>query len=93
MRRISQRKDANHDTIVTAYESYGWQVLDLTRLGDGKPDIAVAPPPFDRLYLVEIKTPKGKLKLKQVAFAERWPVRVVRTSADVAAHVAEIRNT
>lgn len=85
MRRISQHKDGNHDLIVAEYRKHGCPVLSLVKCGGGAPDLLVLIGGFPRL--VEIKTAKGKLKDKQAEFAKWWPVMVVRTPDDVAAHV------
>lgn len=89
MRQVSQHKDANHDLIVDAYEDRGCVVKSLHRVGDGCPDLLVLV--GSQLALVEVKSPKGKLKPEQEMFARTWPVRVVRSEADVAAHVQAMK--
>lgn len=52
MRRAA-RKDANHNSIGDHLRSLGWSVLDLSRVGDGCPDMAAGKPGL--AVLVEIK--------------------------------------
>lgn len=52
MRRAA-RKDANHNSIADHLRSLGWSVLDLSRLGDGAPDMAVGKPGF--AAVIEVK--------------------------------------
>ena len=88
MRQVSQRKDANHDEIVDEYRKQRCAVVSLARVGNGCPDLLVLG--YGRLCLVEVKTPKGPLKPAQEDFARVWPVRVVRSRAEVIEHVAEL---
>jgi len=81
MRRAA-RKDANHNEIARAFERMGCDVLDLSGVGKDCPDLLVRVRAIDRWMLVEVKTPKGRIKPGQAAFAERWPVKVVRTIED-----------
>ena len=73
------KKDGNHNEIVAALEMAGCSVLDISMLGQGKPDIIVGH--ANENFLVEIKNPntaygkKGFSKL-QVAFADIWPGKV-----------------
>jgi hypothetical protein len=86
MRRAA-RKDANHTDITRAFERMGCDVIDLSRVGGSVPDLLVRVRALNRWMLVEIKTAKGRLKPGQVAFAERWPVEVVRSVDDAIAAV------
>lgn len=78
----AKRVDANHQEIKRAFERMGCDVLDLSGVGKDCPDLLVRVRSIDRWILVEVKTPKGRLKPGQVAFAQRWPVKVVRTVDD-----------
>ena len=60
-----------------ALRQVGCQILDLSRIGQGCPDILVCW--RGDLYLLEIKTRTGRLRDAQVRFAAYWPVKVVRT--------------
>jgi Holliday junction resolvase len=72
------RTDANHREVVDTIRQLGVTVRDLSGVGDGIPDCVVLL--RGRAVFVEIKTTRGKLKPKQLAFqAEGWPVRVIRS--------------
>ena len=81
MRRAA-RLDANHIEIKRAFERMGCDVIDLSKVGGSVPDLLVRVRSIDRWILVEVKTAKGRIKPGQAAFAERWPVTVVRTVED-----------
>lgn len=84
MRRAA-RRDTNHAQIARALEDVGYSVLDLSRVGEGCPDILVGG--IDRKtgqpmsWLMEIKTATGKLRPGQEAFRAGWrgPIAIVRT--------------
>lgn len=85
--------DQNQPAIVDVLERGGCLVQSLARMGDGVPDLLVAGPPSfgrgQRLALVEVKQPKGKLRPEQERFMARgWPVFVLR---DVEAAAALVR--
>ena len=86
-RMRAKRVDANHGEIKRAFERMGCDVIDLSRVGGSVPDLLVRVRALNRWMLVEIKTAKGRLKPGQVAFAERWPVEVVRSVDDAIAAV------
>lgn len=90
MRRAA-RVDMNHGEIVRAFEKLGALVLSLAPMGRGVPDLLVSI--SNRLRLVEVKGPKGKLTPDQIEFTKRWPVDVVRTVSDVEAIVRADRLT
>ena len=81
--RHRRRVDSNHKPIVDAFRQFGWEVLSLAPLGSGVPDLLVSRP--GEMRLVEVKTPKGKLKPMQETFMASWPVSVVRSIDDVQA--------
>lgn len=80
MRRAA-RVDANHAEIVSALRKCGFQVLDLSRVGGGCPDLLVCR--AGKIRLVEVKAPKGRMTPEQLAFVALWPVCVVRSVSDV----------
>lgn len=90
MRRRA-KVDQNQSDIVDAYRSGGWSVRSTAQLGDGFPDLVVAPPwESDYVFLVEVKRPKARKersKAAQDAFAQAFPVAVVKTVADVHEHM------
>ena len=77
MRRAA-RVDANQAEIVSALRDIGCSVLDLSRVGEGVPDLLVWSHKVG-LVLLEVKIDKGKLTLEQRDFHQRWPVYVVRS--------------
>jgi len=67
------RPDRNQPEIVDALVRAGAQVIDLTGVGDGCPDLLVG---YRREnFLVEVKNPHtgGDLTPRQVEFARTWP--------------------
>jgi len=84
MRRASQR-DTNHRDIVHALEQVGCTVQDLSLVGGGCPDLAVAFRGAN--YFIEIKREKAKgikggdLRKSQKKWLATWrgPAFVVRT--------------
>lgn len=69
MRRAS-RVDANHAAIVQALRDVGADVLDLSRVGGGCPDLLVGFRGTN--HLIEVKTKRGVLNLLQLAFHMEW---------------------
>jgi hypothetical protein len=88
MRRAA-KVDSNQDAVVDAYRGLGCTVTSLAGLGRGVPDLLVGY--RGKLSLVEVKTPKGKLRPMQEEFRKLWPVRVVRSVEDVMQHVEAMR--
>jgi hypothetical protein len=86
--RWDAKVDCNHGDIVKALKAAYCSVLDLSRVGQGCPDILVGYRGWN--VLMEIKRPKakgqkeGKLELSQKIFLEEWrgPVVVVRSAED-----------
>ena len=78
----AKRTDANQVDIVRAFERMGCEVLDLSGVGSGCPDLLVRVPAIGLWMLVEVKTPKGRIKPGQAEFATRWPVSIVRSIDD-----------
>ena len=79
MRRAA-RTDANHAQIVAAFRQLGYSVLDLSRVGQGCPDLLVAR--NGESWLVEIKDgakPPSARKLTpdESEFHARWKGRVI----------------
>ena len=79
--RRDAKTDANQGEIVRAFEKCGAVVLSLAAMGRGVPDLLVSI--NNRLRLVEVKSAKGKLRPKQIEFAQRWPVEIARNVSDV----------
>jgi hypothetical protein len=76
LKRYAAKRDTNEREIVATLERCGCQVQPLSL--SGMPDLLIA---FrHRLYLVEIKTPHGKLtNAQQRKQLQGWPVVVVRS--------------
>ena len=69
---IMGKRDANQKEIVSVFNRFGLEVIDLANVGAGVPDLLVSSPVSRRNYLVEVKTKKGKLRKSQVEFEDRW---------------------
>lgn len=63
--------DANQGEIVNALRQVGVCVVDLSAVGHGVPDLLCAD--MAGTFLVEVKTPEGKLRASQREFADGWP--------------------
>jgi hypothetical protein len=70
------KKDTTHKEIAAFLERQGFTVLDLSKCGDGIPDMAVSiRSAWDgRMFaaLVEAKSPGGRLNPKQEEVRSRW---------------------
>jgi hypothetical protein len=91
MNRYARKVDANQGEIVEALEGIGVQVVDLSGMGEGVPDLMCA---FrGRLYLVECKNLDGrgkKLTIPQVRFHEKMrraaiPIYIVTNPSEALA--------
>jgi hypothetical protein len=91
MRGRHRRTDANQAAIVRAFRALGWSVQDLSLVGRGCPDLAVAR--NGKNLFVEVKQPKADLTDDEAIWHEEWrgPVVIVRTVEDVAKLTAEHR--
>jgi hypothetical protein len=70
MPRWAAKVDGNHQEIVKSLRQLGWSVLDLSRVGQGCPDLLIAK--RGRTLLAEVKTPTGRLGPPQRAFLKQW---------------------
>lgn len=78
MRRAA-KIDQNQKEIVCALRKVGLSVIFLHAIGAGVPDLLVSSP--TQMWLVEIKTEKGKLTPAQVKFHLEWrgvPIIIAR---------------
>lgn len=80
MPRRAAKIDGTQTAIVETLRALGAEVVSLAPLGGGVPDLLVWL--NGRFYLVECKTPKGKLRPKQEQFMQKWPVQVLRSVED-----------
>lgn len=69
MRRAA-KVDGNHAEIVQALRRVGASVCDASRLGDGAPDLLVGLRGV--AYLLEVKTPRGRVLASQADFMASW---------------------
>jgi lambda repressor-like predicted transcriptional regulator len=93
----SKRVDATQAAIVAALRQTGATIVDLSRCGQGVPDLLcgrVMPCPFCQAHypqaiLLEVKTARGKLNTAQEEFHANWrgPLAIVRTIDDALATV------
>jgi hypothetical protein len=82
----------NHGAIAEAYRALGCSVADTSMVGFGYPDLNIGL--VGVTELVEVKSPEGVLGAAQERFARDWrgsAVRIIRTAAEAAEHVQEIR--
>jgi hypothetical protein len=70
MRRGAAKTDANQYDIVRALTRAGCSVESLHRVGAGVPDLLVGI--GGRNYLLEVKSPKGRLNALQRGWHRRW---------------------
>jgi len=66
----ARRVDANQLAIVRALEQVGCSVQNLSRVGQGCPDLMVAR--GGNIYLMEVKTAKGTLTPDQIEWMNEW---------------------
>jgi len=84
---VAQRRDANHKEIVDYARIHGYEVIETHSVGNGAPDAIMfeTSPPW-RVWLLEIKTLKGKLTPAEILFHKTWrakPINIVRTTEDL----------
>jgi hypothetical protein len=74
LHRRNPRRDGNEAAIRQALEAQGFCVMPIS--GTGIPDLVVSQPagtrPYPRVWLVEVKQPKGTFKPAQMAWREKW---------------------
>ena len=75
MRRAA-KKDRNHNAICDHLTALGYRCLDLSRVGDGCPDVLVIGVDrrtgLRRSWLVEIKMPGERLTTHEMRFHQAW---------------------
>lgn len=70
MSRFARRTDLNHAELVREMREAGLCVIDLSRVGNGVPDLLVSN--SDEMWLVEVKSPKGKMHERQRQWHDDW---------------------
>lgn len=86
------KRDANHGDVVGWYRDLGCAVAETHDAGLGVPDLFVGAAGITDP--VEVKTEEGGLEKSQETFIASWRgsrVAIVRTQADVIAHVHDMR--
>ena len=80
--RIAAKVDANQAEIVSTLRSAGISAHSTASIGKGFPDLICAK--LDRMWLIEVKGPKGKLTDDQVEFMKHWQgdVHIARSPDD-----------
>ncbi len=81
MSRRHGKRDAKHVQIRTELRDLGIPVLDIANIGNGAPDLLLLA--HGMLFLVEIKSPGGKLTPDEIEFCARWPVIIAQTTEEV----------
>lgn len=81
--RYAKRTDTNHAEVRDNLRALGFDVLDLSKAGQGVPDLLVSR--NGQGVLVEVKSPGGKLTAEQEEFIAAMSDRVivVETAAEV----------
>ena len=69
--RRDAKVDSNQNEIRLAFRKIGASVLSLAPIGKGCPDLLICYRGI--LYLIEVKTKKGKLKDCQIKWHTDWP--------------------
>lgn len=90
----ARRVDNTHAEVIAAYEAAYCNVLDLSKVGFGCPDILVAL--AGRCYLREIKGEHGQIEPSQKRFMDTWrgpKIQVVRSHADALNDVLNLRES
>lgn len=87
---LRHRLDGNHAEVRDAFRDASCPVVSLSVVGNGCPDLLVLLP-GQRLALVEVKMPAGKLEPDQLRFHAVWPVLVIRSAAEAVELVAQAR--
>ena len=91
--RWNSKTDSNHVEVCDALRKAGLSVLSLHRVGEGAPDILVSS--STEMWLVEIKTDKGKLNDRQKRFHANWrgkPILVVKSAEEAIAAICRQSN-
>lgn len=93
--RYAAKVDGPHAAIVKALRKCGCQVLDLSKVGKGCPDLLVRLGCYvncsdgigtrsGKYVLLEVKTARGQLRTAQKAFQAQWPETLVVRSVEEA---------
>jgi Holliday junction resolvase len=84
--RYARKVDTAQAGIIAALEKVGCNVTDMSGAGNGCPDLFVTR--AGTHYVLEVKSPTGKLTPAQVEFHDKHqPVHLVRTEIEALASV------
>jgi AmiR/NasT family two-component response regulator len=89
----ARKTDSNHKEIVERLRALHCQVIDMSRVGKGFPDLLVNC--AGSMHLCEVKNGRGKLTDDQLDFHEEWtgpPIVILRTVRDAEVFVIRCRN-
>ena len=85
MIRRAAKKDDNQKAVEQAFKAHGFKVFDLSRIGEGWPDLLVSR--LKAHAFVEVKGEKGRLTPAQVRFmaenGNQLPIYFAQSDADV----------
>lgn len=89
MRRAA-KIDEVQPSIVEALRKVGASVVSLASIGQGCPDLLACK--GDKLWLIEVKGPKGTLTDDQKRFILNWrgPVHIIRSADEALRLVGEV---
>ena len=82
--RLRARVDTNQKEIVTELRKRGFEVIHLHKEGKGVPDLLVSS--SGEMWLVEVKSLKGKYTMDQLQFFQKWkgkPILTIRSIEDI----------
>lgn len=75
LKSIRRRVDRNQAEIVRSLREYGCSVQHLHIIGKGCPDLLVG---YDgRNYLIELKSPGGKLTASEIEWGKNWQGQIL----------------
>lgn len=81
---MTSKRDANHDEVVRTLQAVGVEVLDLSAVGHGCPDLLVSWRGVN--VLVEVKNAQGRNRMEatQAMFHNRWrgPLIIARSGME-----------
>lgn len=89
----ARKVDANQAEIVDRLRALHCEVHDMSRMGQGWPDLLINL--CGETYVAEVKTARGKFTPAQIEFHAEWsgrPIVLLRTVRDAECFVIRVRN-
>ena len=79
--RYAAKVDANQSLIVETLRLAGYTVCSMHAVGGGFPDLIVSKRGTNNMWLLEVKTAKGRLTKREREWIDAWgaPVHIVRS--------------